>query len=91
MSVVDVNNDGKADVLFYQGTAPAAIAGVTFVNVSPIISGASNPQTLSNGTFGELHWLDNVTRQWGDYMYLYPIPYGDLTLNPGLLQNPVWQ
>ncbi|MEP6748981.1 MAG: RagB/SusD family nutrient uptake outer membrane protein [Bacteroidota bacterium] len=88
---MDLNNDGKADVLFYQGTPPAAIAGVTFVNVSPTISGASNPQTLANGTFGELHWLDNVTRQWGDYMYLYPIPYGDLTLNPALLQNPVWQ
>ena len=90
---MDLNTDGKPDVLFYQGTAPAAIAGVTFINVSPTISGTPNPQVLSNGTYGELHWLDNniIPRQWDDYMYLYPIPYGDLQLNPNLGQNPVWQ
>lgn len=81
----------EVDVLFYQGTTPATIPGVTFVNVSPTVSGSVNPQLLANGTYGELHWLDNVTRQWGDYMYLSPIPYTDLTLNPNLLQNPVWQ
>jgi len=88
---MDLNNDGKPDVLFYQGTAPAPISGVTFVNVSPTVSGSVNPQQLSNGTYGELHWLDNVTRQWADYMYLNPIPYGDLQLNPNLGQNPSWQ
>jgi len=38
-----------------------------------------------------LHWLDNVPRTWQDYMYLYPIPYSELQLNPNLGQNPGWQ
>ena len=88
---MDLNNDGIWDVLFYQGTAPAAIAGVTFINVSPTVNGTVNPQVLDHGTYGELHWLDNVQRQWSDYMYLYPIPYNELQLNPGLGQNPTWQ
>jgi hypothetical protein len=89
--LMDLNNDGIPDVCFYQGTPPSSVSGVTYVNVSPTVSGSVNPQLLAHGTYGELHWLDNVTRIWGDYMYLYPIPYGDLQLNPSLQQNPVWQ
>ena len=91
--LMDLNGDGKYDVCFYQGTAPGSVSGVTYINVSPAINGTANPQVLSNGTYGELHWLDNniIPRQWADYMYLYPIPYGDLQLNPNLGQNPVWQ
>ncbi|MFT3933952.1 MAG: RagB/SusD family nutrient uptake outer membrane protein [Chitinophagaceae bacterium] len=89
---MDLNNDGVNDVLFYQGTAPTGYpTSVTLVNVSPTVGGSANSQTLSNGTYGELHWLDNVSRQWADYMYLYPIPYNDLQLNPNLGQNPTWQ
>lgn len=89
--LMDLNNDGIPDVCFYQNTQPSNVAGVTYVNVSPTINGSVNPQLLSHGTYGELHWLDNVQRTWGDYMYLYPIPYSDLQLNPNLGQNPVWQ
>lgn len=88
---MDLNGDGKNDVLFYSGSAPSPISGVTFVNVSPNLSnGSVNPQRLSNGTSGELSWLNNVTRKWEDKKYLYPIPTNDLLINPALGQNPGW-
>lgn len=90
-TVMDLNGDGKNDVLFYQGTAPAAIAGVTFVNVSPTLSnGSVNPQRLKNNTSGEITWLTNTTRVWENKKYLYPIPTNDYNINPKLGQNPGW-
>jgi len=88
---MDLNGDGIPDVCFYQTLPANQISGVTYINVSPSISAGVNPQTLSNDTYGELHWLDNVPRTWQDYMYLYPIPYSELQLNPNLGQNPGWQ
>lgn len=82
---LDLNSDGVLDVCFYQTMPSTTISGVTYINVS------ADPQKLSNGTYGELHWLDNITRVWNDYMYLYPIPYADLQVNPKLEQNPGWQ
>jgi hypothetical protein len=78
------------DVLFYKGTAPAPIAGVTFVNVSETISGGVNPQRLSNDTSGEITWLKNIPRKWEDKKYLFPIPENDRLANPALGQNPGW-
>lgn len=88
---MDLNGDGKFDVLFYKKMPESVISGVTYINVSPVINGMANPQVLSNDTYGELHWLDNVPREWKDYKYLYPIPYSDLQLNPRLGQNPGWE
>lgn len=88
---MDLNEDGINDVLFYQGTAPAPIAGVTFVNVSPTIGGAVNSQRLSNDTSGELTWMTEIPRDWTDKNYLYPIPLNDLQRNPRLGQNPGWE
>ncbi|TDX00867.1 RagB/SusD family nutrient uptake outer membrane protein [Dinghuibacter silviterrae] len=31
-----------------------------------------------------------TARVWADKMYLYPIPTGEITLNPNLVQNPGW-
>lgn len=88
---MDLNDDGKNDVLFYQGTAPAPISGVTFVNVSANLpNGSVNPQRLSNNVSGELTWLNNVTRVWENKKYLYPIPTNDFNINPNLGQNPEW-
>jgi hypothetical protein len=88
---MDLNGDGRNDVLFYQGTAPAAMPGVTFVNVSPTLpNGSVNPQRLSNNTSGEITWLKNVARVWEDKKYLYPIPTSDLLINAKLGQNPGW-
>jgi hypothetical protein len=88
---MDLNGDGRYDVFFYK-TAPATqISGVTYINVAPTLNGTPNPQVLSNDTYGELHWLDNVKREWADYKYLYPVPYNDLQQNPKLGQNPGWE
>lgn len=91
-TLMDLNADGVPDVCFYQGSAPSTVAGVTYVNVSSTLNGGPNPQILSQGDHGELHWLDNVSRTFDTtYMYLYPIPYSELQLNPNLQQNPKWQ
>lgn len=88
---MDLNGDGKYDVCFYKTMPAETISGVTYINVNPTLNGTPNPQVLSNDTYGELHWLDNVSREWKDYKYLYPIPYNDLQLNPKLGQNPGWE
>lgn len=89
---MDLNGDGYPDVSFYQGTAPSnPDSGVTYLNVAATISSGTNPQTLANGSSGELNWLDNIPRTFQSYEYVYPIPYSQLLLNPNLGQNPGWQ
>jgi hypothetical protein len=87
---MDLNSDGKNDVCFYTTEPTTKDDGVTYINVS-------GPTTkLSNGTYGELKWLDNIDRVAFDnsdnnsYRYLYPLPYAELLLNPKLQQNPKW-
>jgi len=86
---MDLNEDGKLDVAFYQ-KLPTKVSGVTYVEVTPLVSGKANPQLLSNGTSGELTWFNNIPRKWENKHYLYPIPAGDLITNPKLGQNPGW-
>jgi starch-binding outer membrane protein, SusD/RagB family len=89
---LDLNEDGVLDVAFYQGTRPSpAVAGVTYVDVSPKIGSAINSQLLKNGTSGELIWMNEIPRVWADKNYYYPIPLTDLQRNPKLLQNEGWQ
>ena len=33
----------------------------------------------------------NVSRQWDDKMYLFPIPQSERSKNPNLTQNPGWE
>ena len=89
--LMDLNSDGKPDICFVKETPASPVSGVTYINVAETISSGANPQRLSNDTYGEVHWLDNVIRTWADFKYLYPIPFNDLTLNPNLGQNPGWQ
>jgi starch-binding outer membrane protein, SusD/RagB family len=91
LTPMDLNEDGILDVVFYQGTKPSpAITGVTYVDVSATIGGKANSQRLKNDTYGELTWMNNLTRSWGDKNYLYPIPETDRLMNPELGQNPGW-
>jgi len=87
---MDLNEDGINDVVFYQGTKPNLGSSLTYVDVSPLVGGKTNPQLLKNGTFGELTWMNNIKRKWEDKMYYYPIPQSALILNPDLGQNPGW-
>lgn len=87
---IDLNEDGKMDVLFYKGTPPAQQPGVTYINVSETVNGSPNPQRLKNDTYGELTWLNNIPRDWQEKHYLYPIPEADRLMNQKLGQNPGW-
>ncbi len=87
---MDLNDDGKPDVCFYQVMPANPVAGVTYINVAATISAGQNPQRLSNDTSGELTWLSNTTRVFTDKNYLYPIPETDRLFNPALGQNPGW-
>ncbi len=87
---MDLNGDGKNDVFFYKVKPATQVAGVTYINVAEQVSGVANPQRLSNDTYGELTWLNNIKRVWEDKHYLYPIPEADRQMNPKLGQNPGW-
>ncbi|WP_426328800.1 RagB/SusD family nutrient uptake outer membrane protein [Pedobacter sp. R-06] len=89
---MDLNEDGILDVAFYQGTRPTpGVAGVTYVDVSATIGGATNSQLLKNGSYGELTWMKEIPRKWNERNYYYPIPLSDLQRNPNLKQNPGWE
>lgn len=81
---MDLDGNGTPDVCFYTSLPANQVSGVTYINVS------AQPQVLSQGTFGEIHWLDNIAKDWESYKYLYPIPYTELQLNTRLTQNPGW-
>jgi starch-binding outer membrane protein, SusD/RagB family len=88
---MDLNEDGILDVAFYQGTRPSPqVSGVTYVDVSPTVSGKTNTQLLKNGNSGEITWLNTIIRKWEDKHYYYPIPEPDRLANPALGQNPGW-
>ena len=86
---MDLNDDGKLDVAFYQATLPdVTVPGVEYVSVGE--RGGSNPRILSNGDHGELLWFWNHPRVWEEKHYLYPVPEQDRLFNPALGQNPGW-
>jgi hypothetical protein len=87
---MDLNGDGKNDVFFYKVKPATTVNGITYINVAETVNGVANPQRLSNDTYGELTWLNNIKRVWEDKHYLYPIPEADRQMNPKLGQNPGW-
>ena len=87
---MDLNSDGIPDVSFVEAIPSNPVDGVTYVNISPTISGKANPQQLSHGTYGEITWLKDAPRQWEDKKYLYPVPESALLKNPKLGQNAGW-
>lgn len=87
---LDLNDDGILDVAFYKVLPPNRPAGVTYINVSPVVNGVPNSQRLSNDTFGEVTWLTTIARTWAERNYYYPIPLSDITANPNLAQNTGW-
>jgi hypothetical protein len=87
---LDLNEDGVLDVAFYKTLPATRPAGVTYINVAATVNGIANAQKLSNDTFGEVTWLNNIQRKWEEKNYYYPIPEPVRTVNPNLVQNPVW-
>ncbi len=89
---MDLNEDGINDVIFvFEIPSPLPDVTYEFVAVGPTINNEPNPQRLTNGTSGELTWLDNVPRIWDEKRYFYPIPEEDVIMNPNLEQNPGWE
>ncbi|WP_430971727.1 RagB/SusD family nutrient uptake outer membrane protein [Sunxiuqinia rutila] len=89
---MDLNEDGIDDVIFVEQVPnPLPDVSYEFVQVGETINGEPNPQRLTNGTSGELTWLDNIPRVWNDRNYYYPIPENDVLMNPNLEQNPGWE
>ena len=87
---LDLNEDGVDDVAFYKVMPDPAIPGVVYIDVSETIGGIPNGQRLSNDTYGEITWLNNVPRIWEAKHYYYPIPEEHRLMNPNLGQNPGW-
>ncbi|HWB92872.1 MAG TPA: RagB/SusD family nutrient uptake outer membrane protein [Puia sp.] len=83
-TLYDLNGDGKPDVSFVSAIPTSKVSGVYYFLID-------NAQArLSQGTYGTLIWLNNITREWDDYKYYYPIPFNELVLNPNLKQNDGW-
>lgn len=80
------NGDGVKNVDFVSQAPTPAVPGVVYYLV-PLAT-----VNLTNGTYGNIHWLVNydTQRQWNDKYYYYPIPNSEIVLNPKLTQNPGW-
>ncbi|HTN38142.1 MAG TPA: RagB/SusD family nutrient uptake outer membrane protein [Arachidicoccus sp.] len=83
-TLYDLNEDGKDDVSFVTTIPSKKKPGVYYFLID------NDQSKLSDGTSGVIIWLDNITREWSDYKYLYPIDYDELVLNPKLEQNAGW-
>lgn len=80
----DLNEDGKQDVAFVKTIPATKVPGVYYF----LIDDAQF--RLSEGDHGNLILLDNLDRSFEEKKYLYPIPFNEIVLNPGLEQNPGW-
>ena len=85
----DLNQDGIFDVVYYINK-PSPTPSYPAIPVSELYGGKPNDYRLSNGTSGEITWLNTITRKWEDKNYYYPIPEGHRLTNPNLGQNPGW-
>lgn len=82
LGAFDLDNNATLDVEIFQTTATAAAPQK--VQISGVLS-------LTNGTSGNfVPFLDRAKSFNESRDYLYPIPLGDIQLNPNLTQNPNW-
>ena len=86
----DMNGDGKKDVSFTKNLKPDKLPGVYYLYVGEkLANGAINNAQIDPVTH-ELVFMKDQIRTWNDKLYFYPIPAGDLVMNPNLGQNPGW-
>ncbi len=80
------NGDGVMNVDFVSQAPTPVVPGVVYYLV-PLTT-----VNLTNGSYGNIHWLVNydTQRQWNDKYYYYPIPNSEIVLNPKLKQNQGW-
>lgn len=82
--LLDLNEDGKPDISFVDKMPADRVSGVVYFILD------NNTSKLSQGDKGNLLWLSNILKTYGDNQYLYPIPANEIILNPKLVQNPGW-
>jgi len=84
--VYDLDGNGTNDVYLYEsGQKDASISATYSYELDKDI-------ILSEGTKGMINPYKNFPGNWTEEKdYLYPIPYGELQLNPNLEQNPGWE
>lgn len=83
-TLYDVNEDGVNDVAFVNAVPAGPVKGVVYV----VINGTQN--LLTETTSGNIITQANLKRVFKDFMYLQPIPYNEIVLNPKLIQNKDW-
>lgn len=83
--VYDLDGNGTNDVYLYEaGKKDGSIKATYIYELDKDI-------ILSEGTKGMINPYKNSPGNWTENKdYLYPIPYGEIQLNPNLEQNPGW-
>ncbi|TWF41578.1 putative outer membrane starch-binding protein [Chitinophaga polysaccharea] len=81
----DLDNDGKVDIVIYEGTKPTGPKGPAYLKLGSEID-------LENGTSGGAIVVNrNIGKTFNETRdYLYPVPIQERTLNRNLTQNPNW-
>ena len=85
-----MNGDGVLNVSFVTAKPATVITGVTYYTID------NKTVSLTNGTYGNIHWLINYDKNrtkdtWNDKFYYYPIPTNEMVLNPNLIQKYGWE
>jgi hypothetical protein len=83
-TLYDINEDGVNDVAFVNTVPAAPVKSVVYV----VINGTQN--LLTETTSGNIITQANLKRVFEDFMYLQPIPFNEIVLNPKLTQNKGW-
>lgn len=81
-----MNGDGVPNVAFVTAVPAKQVPGVVYYLI------AGGFVNLTQGAYGNIHWLFNYDgdRKWNDKFYYNPIPTSELVLNPKLTQSPGW-
>ncbi len=86
----DMNGDGTLDVCFTKSLNPTTVSGVYYLYVGEkLANGATNNTQIADDGHSIVFMKDQI-RTWNDKLYFYPVPAGDLVMNPALGQNPGW-
>jgi len=83
--VYDLDGNGTNDVYLYEAGKKDSKISATYVYE------LDKDIILSEGTKGMINPYKKSPGKWTESRdYLYPIPYGEIQLNPNLVQNPGW-
>ncbi|MFT4202494.1 MAG: RagB/SusD family nutrient uptake outer membrane protein [Chitinophagaceae bacterium] len=89
--LIDLDEDGTPDVVFYDGSQSGPTISVPSGAAKVAVGGPStNYQTMTSDN--HLEWFKSQTRTWysDGRQYYYPIPATAIVKNPNLTQNPGW-